>query len=316
MFNSLFEGQQKHIQDESEVKRLDIIEIEIEKELKKCRLVVDKEAENGQVGDSEDFNKRGELYKLAFDVAPLARQQDLTLLFDWIQPKEGERVIDVSAGTGFLSIPLTKITQSKTYAVDPSAIQLENLARKKGDLNIVNVVDSLSEDSCVEQMKEDIGNIDLVTSYGGIHHVLDEERDGVVVDRQKKMFENVSKMLKKGGRMIAGDVEDGSVLAKHFEGSVKDNCLTSHEEKWLSKERFESGLLDNTDLEIVRIDEVLVKWVFDSEREMSLFMKGLHAYDMSDKLVLEDLQQYLGYREYLGKYELNWPMLFFHLEKR
>jgi hypothetical protein len=130
------------------------------------------------------------------------------------------------------------------------------------------------------------------------------------------MFKNADKMLKKGGRFIAGDVGEGTALAKHFEGSVKQHCLTGHTEKWLSKERFENELLKDTDLELVRVEDVEVKWLFNSERELALFMKGLHAYDMSDQEVLEDLKAYLGYEKKGEQFELNWPMLFFHLEKR
>jgi len=292
------------------------IEIKLNNELKKCRELVEKEKKEGVSANSEDFNKRGELYKLAFDVAPTARRQDIERLFGWINPQKGERAIDVAAGTGMFSIPLAKITETRLYAVDPSIVQLNNLAKKKGDLDIVTVVDSLSEQSSVGAMKEDIGNIDIITSYGGIHHMLDKEENGILVNKQKEMFKNADKMLKVGGRFIAGDVGANTALSRHFEGSVKQHCLTGHTEKWLSKERFESELLRGTNLIIARIENVDVKWLFESERQMALFMKGLHAYDMTDEEVLEDLRAYLGYQKKGEQFELNWPMLFFHLEKR
>lgn len=296
--------------------KLDRVEIQLNEELKKCRELIEKEKRDGVLSDSEDFNKRGELYKLAFDVAPEARRQDIEHLFGWIKPAKGEKSIDVAAGTGMFSIPLAKITEARLYAVDPSAVQLNNLNKKKGELDIVTVVGSLSEQSAVEAMNEDVGNIDVITSYGGIHHILDKEENGVVVNKQHEMFKNADKMLKKGGRFIAGDVGGGTALARHFEGSVKQHCLTGHTEKWLTKERFESELLLDTNLELVRTEDVNVKWLFNSERELALFMKGLHAYDMSDEEVLEDLKAYLGYQKNGEQFELNWPMLFFHLEKK
>lgn len=297
--------------------KLDILEIELNSELKKCQKIVEKEKTQGQILDPEDFNKRGELYKIAFDIAPDARREDIEYLFKWINPQVGEKAIDVAAGTGMFSIPLARITQSRLYAVDPSVVQLNNLNKKKGDLDIVTVVSGLSEDTAVETMRDNIGNIDFIKSYGGIHHILDKEENGIIINKQKDMFKNANIMLKKGGRFVAGDVGDNTDLSRHFEGSVKSHCLTGHHEKWLSKERFENELLVDTDLVIEKIEHIPVKWHFDSEREMALYMKGLHAYNMSDKEVLEDLNTYLGYTvTETGETVLNWPMLFFHLIKR
>ncbi len=295
---------------------LDLLEIELNTELDKCKNIVDREKAEGYVADPEDFNKRGELYKIAFDIAPNARREDIEYLFKWIQPQAGEKAIDVAAGTGMFSIPLAQITQNRLYAVDPSDVQLKNLDRKKGGLNIVSIVSSLSESAAVELMKEDIGNIDFITSYGGIHHILDKEEGGILINKQKEMFKNANIMLKKGGRFVAGDVGNNTDLSRHFEGSVKTHCLTGHHEKWLSTERLENELLKDTDLVIEKVEQIPVKWHFNSERELALYMKGLHAYHMSNEEVLKDLNTYLQYTvSEDGTVILNWPMFFFHLVK-
>lgn len=316
----IFDTKSDYNSDASETlthdQRLNRVEIKLNEELKKCRELMEKEKREGVSSDSEDFNKRGELYKLAFDVAPEALRQDIERLFDWIKPIKGEKAIDLAAGAGMFSIPLAKITETRLYAVDPSAVQLNNLNKKKGELDIVTMVGSLSEYSTVEAMSKDVGSIDIITSYGGIHHILDKKENGIVVNKQHEMFKNADKMLKEGGRFIAGDVGGGTALSRHFEGSVKQHCLTGHTEKWLTKERLGNELLLGTELTLVRAEDVNIKWLFNSERELALFMKGLHAYDMSDEEVLADLKAYLGYQKNGEQFELNWPMLFFHLEKK
>ena len=297
-------------------KDLEQIEKEIEQEIQRCKRSVEQDKKDGQEICSEDFDKRGELYSLAFDVAPEARTQDLEYLFEWIKPKIGEKSIDVAAGEGWVSLPLAKKTKSKVYAVDPSLVQLKNLRRKKSGLDIEVIHGSLTEDEAVSQMQDEIGNIDIVTSYGGIHHILDKKEGGELVNKQKALFENVDKMLKPGGRFIAGDVGGNTVLAEHFEKSVKKHCLTGHKEKWLSPDRIKNELIVDTNLEPVKIEHVDVKWIFDMEYQMALFMKAIHAYDMPNSEVLKDLNKYLEYTKIEGKYELNWPMLFFHLEKK
>lgn len=261
--------------------------------------------------DPEDFNIRGELYKIAFKIAPEARIQDIEKMHEWINPRIGEISIDVAAGTGFLTRPVSCWTKERVYAIDPSSVQLENLKKESSDLPIIAIVGSLSEEKTFQKIGEDIGKIDFVTSFGGIHHVLD--KDGV--DDQKRMFENISAVLKPGGRFVAADVGQNTKLSKHFEISVKKNCLTGHHEKWLNADRLKAELISGTDLRYVKSEIVPIQWVFNSKREMALFMKALHAYDMTEDQILSDLASILGFEEKENKIFLNWPMLFFHLEK-
>jgi SAM-dependent methyltransferase len=300
------------IETDSEIltERLNRLRFLIEAEVDRVRELVGKN--KSQSMDSEDFDLRGGLYKLAFEVAPEARNEDLLSMKKWIAPREGELSVDVAAGTGFLTIPLASWTDTRVYAIDPSVVQLENLNRKKGEADIVTIVGSLSEKTTMDAIGKSVGKIDLVTSYGGIHHVVDE--DGI--NKQRSLFENVAAILKPGGRAVMGDVGAGTKLAEHFEQSVKRYCLTGHYEKWLSPERLKGELTEDTGLRLVKYKTNPIKWKFDNEKQMALFMKCLHAYDMSESEILADLRRILGYRvKRDGFCELNWPMLFFELRK-
>lgn len=263
----------------------------------------------GGVVHAEAFDIRGELYGLAFEIAPHARAQDLKVMFDWIQPRLGEKTVDISAGTGFLTIPLARQTQAQTYAIDPTKIELDILVKRAAGLAITPVALSPGDKKVFDQLGVDEGKIDIVTSFGGLHHIVGD-------NQQNLAFQNISKMLRPGGRFIAGDVGAGTSLARHFETSVKKHCLTGHEEKWLSPERLQGELLVGTDLEFVRANMVSIEWVFDSEEHMVLFMRALHAYPMSVKDVLSDLRNILGYEHRDGKVYLKWPMLIFELRKK
>lgn len=284
----------------------------IEEQLNQEINIAKEKVESGLACGAEDFNIRGELYRLAFEVAPNARYQDMQYVYQWIQPKRGEVSLDIAAGTGFVTKYLAEWTGNTTYATDPSDVQLDALKKRCAGLPVITVEGSLSEDSTMQTLNKAISTIDIITSFGGIHHAIDEHGE----NKQKKIFQNAAKLLKPGGRFVAVDVGARTSLATHFETSVKDNCLTSHEEKWLSKERLEGELIEGTDLRYVKSEIIPIQWVFDSVYEMALFMKGLHAYDMSTEAIAADLNTILGYEEKNGKVYLNWPLLFFHLEKK
>jgi SAM-dependent methyltransferase len=260
--------------------------------------------------DPEDFNVRGELYRLAFLIAPDARRQDIETMEQWLEPKPGEKSIDIAAGTGFLTKHLVRWTGSTVYAVDPSRVQIDALAESCAGLPVVPVVGSFADAATVGLIGEDAGRIDFVTSFGGIHHVLDKEG----ADCQLEMFKNVAKVLRPGGRFVAADVGAPSSLQEHFERSVKRHCLTGHSEKWLTRERLYE-LAQAAGLTLVKAETVPIQWIFSSEHQMAAFMKGLHAYDLTEEEILGDLRSALGYESVGNEVRLNWPMLLFWLQK-
>jgi len=287
--------------------RLDEIAIRLDAEVLRVRELVQKDESK----DPEDFNIRGGLYRIAFEIAPEARRQDIQQVHEWVKPQTGEVAVDIAAGTGFLTKPIHEWTKERVYAIDPSGVQLETLKKKCTGLPIITVEGSLSEQDTLKKLGGDIGKIDFVTSFGGIHHVIDENG----VNKQKMMFENVSRALKSGGRFVAADVGKGTKLSEHFEKSVKQHCLTGHHEKWLNPDRLQGELVESTGLSYIKSEIIPIQWFFNSKREMALFMKALHAYDMTEDQILNDLASILGFEEKERKVSLNWPMLFFHLQK-
>lgn len=262
----------------------------------------------GFTDQSPVFNLRAKLYEIALEMSPNARQDDIDTMKGLIKPEKGEICIDVSAGTGFLTKHLLEWTENTVYAVDPSIDQLTILSKNIKSENLKLVTGSLAQETkpdklgILDQIQE---KVDFITSFGGIHHVY----------YQKKFMEHVEKLLKPGGRFVAGDVGDNTALSKHFDDVVTRKCLTSHTARWLSKERLEELISDLPSLTLVRAEIKTQHWVFSSKREMAIFFKGLHAYPVSDDEVVHDLYDALGYEEKEGKVILNWPMLFFEIVK-
>ncbi len=255
------------------------------------------------------FDIRGKLYELAFEVAPDARQNDIDAMKEWIKPKIGETSIDIAAGTGFLTKSLAEWTKNTVYAVDPSKEQLSILKKNIKSPFIKTVVGSLAQETkdervgILNQIKE---QVDFITSFGGIHHVY----------YQKKMMEHAEKLLKSGGRFVAADVGNNTALSKHFDEIVTKKCITSHTAYWLSEKKLKELISDFPSLSLSKTEMKIQRWVFNSRREMALFFKGLHAYDLPDDEIVKDLHDYLGFKEENGKIILNWPMLFFEIVKK
>lgn len=278
--------------------KLDRFDVILKQELAIARELAERRKQGERI---PDFDIRGKLYAISEEISPEARSGDIREMHDLIKPQPGEVSVDLAAGGGFITKPILEWTHAKTYAVDPSREQLKLLDEYcNGKAEIVLG----SPDDAAILGSLPCGEIDFVTSFGGLHHVPDQ---GV-------MMENIAKMLKNGGRFTAADVCGGTALARHFDEFVSQNSITGHSASWLTKERLEE-LIKGTSLSLKRAETMPLTWIFNSEREMALFFKALHAYDMPDKEVIRDLQEALGTFERDGKVHLNWPMIFFKITK-
>lgn len=258
-------------------------------------------------GKRPDFDARGRLYDLALQSSPEARKCDLERMAKWLGVAEGwlhgKVAVDIAAGTGFLTKALLQWTRERVYAVDPSRVQLETLLQRCHPYGPVwPILGSPDRKGILSQIP--LSTADVVTSYGGLHHI----------GNLKALFAEVAASLKPGGCFIAGDVGANTPLQRHFDHVVTPKCLTGHHGNWLSPARL-AALCQQVGLELAEASMEDVTWSFISEEEMAWFFKALHAYPQPKEEVLQDLHDTLGWSIRNGLIHLNWPMLFFKAVK-
>ncbi len=251
--------------------------------------------ESGQA--IQDFDIRGELYGLACEIAPSARHDDLVTMRHWLSLRGNERIVDLAAGTGFFTKDFLSQTTGEVIAVDPSEMQLSVLNKVcAGRARLL----AASPDNRQAMSVIPDASVDVVSSFGGLHHV----------DDQRTMFEEVARILKPGGQFTAADVCANTTLARHFDEFVAAKCLTGHTAQWLDEAKLRE-LASSLPLKLERVEVAPLTWKFSSLTEMALFFKGLHAYDLSEQEVIDDLQTALGFTTENDQIILNWPMVFF-----
>lgn len=284
----------------------------IEAALEETRQASAELAEARDRGESPDggriFDARSKLYELAMSMCGYhARNGDLLAMHGHIQPRPGETSVDLSAGTGFLTRAINYWTETTTYGVDPSEVQLRYLKHNCSD-QVISVHASPDEtDKLFASGLIPESGIDFVTSFGGIHHIHK--------NRYLESFQNVAAMLKPGGRFSAADVPGDSILQRHFDEVVTDKCLTGHEMGQFMTPTLLKELAEQAGLELISTETMPLTWDFNSTEEMAWFFKGLHAYPQPAEEIIADLRDTLGFKEEDGKIKLNWPMLFWEIRK-
>lgn len=261
---------------------------------------------NNEPFSSRVFDYRSELYEIAMELASEARNGDLVAMQEFIKPQKGEISADLSAGTGFLTKAVSEWTQATTYGIDPSEGQLKYLRQNCSEL-VVPVRCWPDNEGLLEVGNIPEEGIDFVTSFGGIHHIN---------NRYNEAFQNVAKMLKPGGRFQAADVPGNSILQCHFDEVVNSKSLTRHPMGRFMTPELLAEYSQQAGLELVSTEIKPLTWDFNSTKEMAYFFKGLHAYDLPEDEIVQDLKDTLGFKEEEDKIKLNWPMLFFDIRKK
>jgi len=264
-----------------------------------------------------EFDVRSRPYDSALRYSPHARDEDFVYLRKWLKPQPGEVGADFAAGTGLITFPTAEVTGATTYAIDPSKGQLEMLERERDSrgasaANVVPIHVFPDSKTFFEEIEDKYdldleGQLDYITSYGGIHHSMD----------QLTLFSNGLRMLRPGGRIVVADVGMGTSLARYFDNFVSPNCLTGHVGNWLSRKRLHQ-LSQELPMKVTRVKLEPVTWHFEDILETSNFLKGLHCDDRSSLRQISDgVEKYLKYKHEprIHDISMNWHMLFSKMVK-
>ncbi len=267
---------------------------------------------NAQVGKIElskeepkpEFSDiRSRLYKKALREFPDARAEDIVVMKKYLAPKKGERILEIGAGSGYFSKHIASMVGDKGRLIvsDPSLEQLEEIK----ELNIKNIEVIQYVQFGSEKVNLEKDKIDGVWAFGSMHHIF----------QKSKSFENMNRILRKGGRIVIADVFSGSKLAKHFDDRVAKYCVVGHEVAFWSREYAETLCFVNGFTK-PKFYDLNQKWRFKNKEDAGIFLYKLHAMTKATpKECLKGAEEILGIRRKGKFYELNWPLTLFITKK-
>lgn len=271
---------------------------------------LDVTAEVGQITLNQKNKKKQEfdgirarLYREAMKEFSDSRLEDIEVMKQYLAPKHGERILEIGAGSGFFSKYISDMLSDKGRLIvsDPSLDQLEEVrSLGKKNIDVIQFVQFGSEAVNLEKDK-----VDAIWSFGAMHHMI----------QKSKSFENMNRILKKGGRVVIADVFSGSALARHFDDKVAKFCITGHEVAFWSKE-YTDSLCFNVNFEKPKFYDINIKWKFKTKKDIGIFLYKLHAMTKTTyEECLKGAEEILGIEKEGDVYCLNWPMTVFVTRK-
>lgn len=151
---------------------------------------------------AEFFDNLAEVW----DVDMIKNQSKIDDILDKAEVTEGEYVLDVACGTGVLIPDYIKRNVSKCVAIDISDKMIE---KAKGKFSGYKNVELLCGDAEDFDFKDEF---DCIVIYNAFPHFVDRD----------KLFKNLSKCLKPGGRITVAHGMGREALIRHHSGSAKN----------------------------------------------------------------------------------------------
>jgi len=241
-----------------------------------------------------DHPTRSKNYQLANDEFPLARRREIAQMLHSVNARPGERILDFGCGTGVLTTHLQRAVgaHGTVYAFDNSHGPIAALKSHLSQRNVVSAV------LAVERLPLPDNSVDAIASLANFHHVKDKA--GV--------FQEFSRVLKKDGRLIIGDVADETPVQRFFDGPVDWFCSTGHKHPFVNP-ALAWNLCSDAGLEFASWDLANVPWEFRSEAEAGRFIQLLFDAQCSAEICIQQAKIFLG-SQFNDHFFLPWQLFF------
>ncbi len=241
--------------------------------------------------DETRFDVIAKSYEYAIATYPDARKDDVWLM-DKLNVQEDDKILEISAGTGFLTEQIVlKNTKGILYAQDIAPKTLE-INKEKCDshkhLKYTTDIDSVPDAYC-----------DKAVSLGGWHHMED----------QINITKSALKKLKNNGYFCVGDFSDNSSIQRYFDEVVDKITPTGHQGLFPSNSRM-VNIGRFVKASKTEVEEFNVEFKFDTKKGIGEFFQKVFALDQEPKDTYVDIERYFDIKKIDGKLAVMIPYIY------
>lgn len=243
-----------------------------------------------QVSDTR-FNIIAQSYEYAIATYPDARR-DGDWLMDQLDVQPTDEILEISAGTGFLTEQIVKLNpQGRLLAQDIAPRTLELNAKKCGvhpHLSYTTDLDGVASNQ-----------FDKAVSLGGWHHM--EDQIGITHAALQK--------LKKGGYFVVGDFVDDSSIQRYFDEVVDNITETGHQALFPSYSRM-VNIGRFVQASETFVEEFEVVFAFDTKAGVGEFFQRVFALNQNPADTFKDIEKYFDIKDVDGRLGVMVPYVY------
>lgn len=237
---------------------------------------------------SDIFDKRGEAYHQAMYLNPDARNLEFAAVLGQAKLTNGLVICDMPSGGGYLQDKLPSNLNIQLISIESSRQFLRKLTESNsGEAHLCPLhATSLGDES-----------VDRIFSIAGLHHL----------DSRLDVFVEMSRILRKGGRLCILEVPEGAITDLFLNEFVHEHnhightgiFIDMHFREELSKAGF-----------ILKTDELRsYTWNFTDVEQMVRYVQLMFGIDMAtEDEILAGISHYLGYTCSPTGCHMNWEL--------
>ncbi len=246
-------------------------------------------------------------YRKANSNFPLVRKNELNYMFNLVNPKNGEQIIEMGTGNGVLTIPMAKvIDDGRIITYDATDENISSIIQKNKTLNLPISAKIQNLDYSIE---EEDGSIDKICSIAAFHHYDNNLQKTGFNGRLRAMYE-FARVLKPGGQLTIGDVCNNTVSSRYFDSiDTPVLCPGGHPHDFLEEESIKF-LCNISGFKVKTFEIKQVSWTFESIDEAGSFINMIHGSLCSKEESLEHAKKYLKFWQEDGLWNLEWCLFY------
>lgn len=233
-------------------------------------------------------------YHEAMSQCPDARKTEFEIPLTLAEVREGEVLVDFPSGGAYLHAHVSALNAGVVYhAVEhvPGYTSRE-LEISQGDWHRLNFPD---------------GSVDIVFSLAALHHLY---------PGRPAFYSECRRILRTGGRLVIGDVVEGTDAAAFLSEFVDVHSSEGHVARFLQRD-LELPEIESSGFKVSHWELRTYPWQFPDSEAAVNYCRGLFRLDKAtDDQIWDGLSHYLGIKLKPNGVELTWQLAFIRADRR
>lgn len=248
----------------------------------------------GRTADLESRRRSAGSYHEAMTLCPDARRVELQYPLTLAQPRNTESLVDFPSAGGYLRPYLQAMApRAKYFAVEH-----------------VQGYNEASPDLCEgtwNNLGFDNQSVDIVLCLAALHHVYPQ---------RSLFYDECYRVLGEGGRLVIGDVAEGTDSARFLDEFVDTYSPEGHDAKFIQAEH-DAAEIEASGFDISHWEVKNFFWYYPSPEVAVNFCRGLfRLHDASDTQIWDGLDSFLGIKKTPSGVAMSWQLVFVRADKK